>query len=206
MATVTDDFNRANGALGANWSDALGYTQQPIITTNEAWAPNSSPSAAYWSANTFDNDQSIDFTYTLSLVASCHPFVRGSSSALTCYSCEQTDEGEEWTSYVLMKWVAGSKSSLAGSNYYGNFGPSNTVRITAVGTSISLYLWEGASWVLRIGPLTDTSIASGSVGIFYENDTPRGDNFSATGAVAGGDPPAAPVVAWHRAHIINQLI
>lgn len=53
MAVFTDNFNRADGALGANWTSGVGDF---AVNTNRA-AHSVNPSAAYYSAGTLGNDQ-----------------------------------------------------------------------------------------------------------------------------------------------------
>ena len=58
---ATDNFNRADGALGANWAEAAtAYTDnQPVISSNEVMSGGggSYDNASYWSANSFANAQ-----------------------------------------------------------------------------------------------------------------------------------------------------
>ena len=56
-ATVSDNFNRANGPLGSNWTTVAG-TAAPAIVSNTLRAGTASKvNSAYWSASTFGNDQ-----------------------------------------------------------------------------------------------------------------------------------------------------
>lgn len=59
---IYDNFNRANGGLGANWTTVTGFTA-PSITTNQVVGP-ASLSGAYWSANVFDSSQFVQATFT----------------------------------------------------------------------------------------------------------------------------------------------
>lgn len=56
-ATISDNFNRANGGLGSNWTTVSG-TAAPQIVNNTA-QPGSAGTlnSAYWSANTFGSNQ-----------------------------------------------------------------------------------------------------------------------------------------------------
>ena len=57
-ATISDNFNRANGGLGSNWTTVTG-TAAPQIVNNTA-QPGSAGTlnSAYWSANTFGSNRS----------------------------------------------------------------------------------------------------------------------------------------------------
>lgn len=54
---ASDDFNRADGGLGANWSNAPDEGQTPTIVSNQVTSSGAGDAAAYWSANTFHTDQ-----------------------------------------------------------------------------------------------------------------------------------------------------
>jgi hypothetical protein len=56
-ATISDNFNRANGGLSSNWTTVSG-TAAPQIVNNTA-QPGSAETlnSAYWSANTFGSNQ-----------------------------------------------------------------------------------------------------------------------------------------------------
>ena len=55
--TVSDNFDRADGGLGSNWTTVAG-TAAPQIVSNTARAGTASTlNSAYWSASTFGNDQ-----------------------------------------------------------------------------------------------------------------------------------------------------
>lgn len=60
--TVSDNFNRADGGLGSNWTTMTG-TNAPQIVTNVA-EPGTSNTAnvAYWSANSFGSNQFVQAT------------------------------------------------------------------------------------------------------------------------------------------------
>lgn len=64
---ASDDFNRANGGLGSNWSDYTCCTYDPpLIASNAAEATTDDTDAiAYWSgAGTFSDDQYSEATIT----------------------------------------------------------------------------------------------------------------------------------------------
>ena len=200
MATVTDDFNRANGAPGANWSSALGLSD--IVIATNAIDPGNT--ASRWAANTFDNDQAAWFQY-VSTRGTSGPMVRGDETVKTCYTCEWWQFDGEYGGFQLdcIKYVNGTKSTI-GTSYQTYGALPGWVRVTATGTSIVVATsTDGAAWTDRV-TVTDSAISTGSAGILTAESAV--DNWSATGAAAGGDPPAAPAVVWHRAHIINQLI
>ncbi len=45
MADATDDFNRANGGLGADWTTSPAF-QPPLIVSNQATGTSAMPKSA----------------------------------------------------------------------------------------------------------------------------------------------------------------
>lgn len=63
MTTFSDNFNRANGALGANYTRGRGPTDGVAISSNAAKVPNNNDDAMYIrSAETFAADQELEVT------------------------------------------------------------------------------------------------------------------------------------------------
>jgi hypothetical protein len=60
---ASDNFNRANGNLGANWTDATG-TNAIQVATNALQSNGGVDALIYWNADTFANDQVADLTVT----------------------------------------------------------------------------------------------------------------------------------------------
>ena len=56
-ATVSDNFNRANGGLGSNWTTVSGTTAPQIVNNTAQPGSAGTLNSAYWSANTFGSNQ-----------------------------------------------------------------------------------------------------------------------------------------------------
>ncbi len=56
-ATVSDNFNRANGGLGSNWTTVAGTTAPKIANNTLQPGTAGALNSAYWSASTFSGDQ-----------------------------------------------------------------------------------------------------------------------------------------------------
>src|SRR5690349_7052012 len=56
-ATISDNFNRANGGLGANWTTVSGTTAPQIVNNTVQPGSAGTLNSAYWSANTFGANQ-----------------------------------------------------------------------------------------------------------------------------------------------------
>ena len=56
-STVSDIFDRADGALGSNWTTVSGTAAPQIASDNLRVGTASAVNSAYWSASTFGNNQ-----------------------------------------------------------------------------------------------------------------------------------------------------
>jgi len=56
-ATISDNFNRANGGLGSNWTTVSGTTAPQIVNNTAQPGSAGTLNSAYWSANTFGSNQ-----------------------------------------------------------------------------------------------------------------------------------------------------
>ena len=63
---ATDDFNRADGELGANWSRPIGSEGNLVITNQQVGVGvENAHCFAYWSTNSFNDDQYSQATITI---------------------------------------------------------------------------------------------------------------------------------------------
>ena len=180
---VSDNFNRANGAIGANWATPTGMTTFKIQSS--VAVPNTGTSAAnYWVGN--------DFTGTPNQYAECDcssaaggPAVRMSSSAETMYLCrfEPFDDGiDTWDTYSLIKIVAGVETQL-GSTWGAfvsllNTNPIAKIEVTGTTITVKTAATHGGTFTTRITQ-TDSAISSGSPGIENKTSTRQVDTFYA---------------------------
>lgn len=66
---ISDNFNRADGSLGSNWTTPTGASA-PAISGNQVTAGSPGvANAAYWSANSFTNDQYAQAQFTTAEVS-----------------------------------------------------------------------------------------------------------------------------------------
>lgn len=162
---ASDLFNRANNAdLGATW-DVLPTITNCQIVSNRVRAGslgNANCSESY-NGVTWPNDQYSEIT--------CGTITGTNGSVGAAVRCSITD----WSQYIvlctsaafdLIKFVAGSFTSLGTYNTTGAV-IGDVVRIEVQGTTLNVYV----NTVLRIGPVTDSDIASGRAGIYAEDAT-----------------------------------
>lgn len=155
---ATDNFNRADGTIGANWTTVTGL-QTPNVHSNAAMNGGNwtIPSGAFYNAATAPDDQYAKVTL-VTLTATTDegpgPAVRWSAAAQTGYfvQCNTTE-------IRLYKVVAGSFTQL------GTNGPAaalnDVIELDVQGASLTVKQ-NGSSIITA----TDSAIASGQFGIW----------------------------------------
>lgn len=170
--SVSDNFNRADGGLGSNWT-----TQQnaPQIVTNAAkGAAAGAYGSAYWSANSFNATQDAQGVWA-----------NGVNYVAPAVRCSGTGAGTNWYAYFtsnsVQKSVSGTITTVGSPG--GSVASGDTMKLAVSGTSLSTFI----NGVQTPGsPLTDSSLASGNAGMAFFADTGTLDDWLATGEVVGG--------------------
>ena len=172
-ATASDDFNRADGSLGANWTDVsdggLAVTSQAVAGTKA-----SANSGDMWSAGTFTSDQFSQVAVTSSQLTGGQwigPMVRAQNGGLSGYVGIYYWNGGNPV-LMLFKRVGGNWSQLGSSYSSGPLAAGARLEVTAAGSTISFLL----NGVTRIS-VTDTSLTGGAPGIMSYG-TGQVDNWS----------------------------
>ena len=184
MADASDDFNRANGALGANWTT---FGSAPQIVSNTVRGTSGSNNRALYTAAAFEDDQysemevrSTDSGHFQGVI------VRGNAAAQTGYvAYARQSAGNKVTLFILTG--GGEATGIDGDEgAAGNWTVGDVVRLGIVGNQLTVY--RNGTPVL--GPTTDSNIASGTPGIdLVNNNTSVGDNWLGGPIVeAGGSP------------------
>jgi hypothetical protein len=162
----TDNFNRANGALGANWTDLVaGYT---VVSNQASNSINSAVACSKYSASSpSGNDMSAKIAYVTQGVANTQqpgPCVRltgtnaGNMSAYWLFL--NTDGATADKSWSLQKGngftpiLTGTDSMVA----------ADVWEVRAVGTTISVY-----KNAVLVNSVVDATIGSGTWGIMGYN-------------------------------------
>lgn len=185
--TISDNFNRADGAVGANWT---GDTGNYSIVSNQLRVANGvSTSHLYHISPLSSSDMQTQVTHIsnlsgVSLFAG--PTTRHSSTATTYYLFNGADRYRQ-----LLKRVSGTYTLLTGG--YGVEGIDDG--------DIALFSVAGSSLVGRrngtiVSEITDSAISgtlyAGMAKSNYTNAYGLYDNWSATDGLP--DPPPAPTV------------
>lgn len=191
---ILDDFTRANGALGANWTTPItaqsGYTGTSEISGNacrrQAGTTNS---AATWNVSTFGPDCEVYATVAADPTTFPYLFLRSTSSSsnLTSYLIAVISG----TGLLIVKSVAGTQTNL-GSTFTQTVSTGDSFGMSAVGSTLTAYYKASAGSWTSLGSVTDSSIAgAGYIGLQNsQNANSSHDNFGGgtlTSATSGFD-------------------
>jgi hypothetical protein len=171
-ASVTDDFNRTNGALGGNWTTTTGSVGTLQVVSNKVTASGGA-AGAYYSGATFAANQ-----YAELVVDAFNVFVavRVAAGANTMYRARLVydTEADDGTSTIeLSKIVNGTPTVIRQDGFLG-LATGSALRLTVQGTSLSVKY--GAT--THYSGVTDAAIASGAPGLWLYSGV-TGDNFAA---------------------------
>lgn len=196
---MLDDFNRADGAPGANWVQAIAAYSVPPISGNALSWPQY-PSAAW--ATPFAADQFAS-TKIVAPAVGCALLLRLTNEATgteTCYAVACQNQSP--FPAELFKVVGGVITSLG----YSNFVMEATdvyVKAQIVGNVITLFgSTDGVTWTQR-QVWTDSSIlGSGKIGVYAQNNGagPYGKLDDFDGGVFTPDTPEPPPPTIELSH------
>ena len=172
--TVSDNFDRADGGLGSNWTTVSGTAAPKIVSNNLRAGTASAVNSAYWSASTFGSDQFAQASLPNSSGTQYGPGIAVRLSSTKGYflwygnssntvSLWRMDNSSGWTQLKQSGPLTVSASS-------------DVWMIRAVGSTISGY--QNGKLVVQA---TDTKITSGSPGVWLYYSSNQIDNWS------GGD-------------------
>jgi hypothetical protein len=170
--TASDDFNRANGNLGATWT--------PLNATFQIVNQHVEPAAAgYTTARlttwTGGGDQWAEAAVTVTgLNSGGGPVVRASSDGANLYLVEYNARNQ----HQLVR-VVGGVGAVIGSGWTTPSAPGDVVRLEATGTTIRVLV----NGVQRLS-VTDTMVTGGAPGLYANAATGEQvqlDSFAAAG-------------------------
>jgi hypothetical protein len=177
-ATISDNFSRANGGLGANWTTVSGTTAPQIVNNTAQPGSGGTLNSAYWSANTFGSNQFAAASFPNSSGSNFGPgvAVRLSSSkgyflwygnSASTVSIWRMDSASSWT-----QLKASAKLTVAATDVW---------QLQAVGSTLTGY--QNGKQVVTT---TDTNYTTGAPGIWMYYATNQITNWS------GGDVATTP--------------
>ena len=186
MAEFTDNFNRADGAVGSNWTTLTGVNALQVISNQvnaAAVAPNIAGGHVATATATFAADQEAECQISAwNPFDRCGPGVRMSGdNGYIAYAFSTTN-------LSIQRMDGGALTGLGSAYNWG--GTSSLVRLSVEGTTVKLFV-DGVERV----SVTDSTHATGQPGLYYnrgDSGLTRLDDFYATDL--GGEPACPRVV------------
>ena len=169
--SVSDNFNRANGNLGANWTDmtdgGLAISSQVVVGTNGAYSGDIRTGETYAS----DQSSQIEVTSTqLSGGQWIGAGVRAQNSGQNLYlGLYFWNNGNP--ELMLFKRISGNWTQLGASSFQGALAAGTQLTLSVSGSTLSF----SQNGVVRI-TATDTSLTGGAPAVMAFG-TPQGDNW-----------------------------
>jgi hypothetical protein len=182
--SISDNFNRSDGGLGANWITLTGASA-PSISSDQVSTPSGIGEAYYNSSPTSNNQTSTIDVISVPSFGFVGVLLRASSSANTAYVGQIYVDGDGNPELLIRKIIAGSFTDLA-TLWIGSCSnpddPDPTscanddetwtpgavpvkIRLNVTGTSLSIDTFDGSVWTISVLSVTDSSITSGFIGI-----------------------------------------
>ena len=175
-SSVSDNFNRANGTLGAGWTDmtdgGLAISSQVVIGTKAAYSGDIRTGETYGS----DQSSQIEVTSTqLSGGQWIGPAVRAQNGGQNLYL------GLYFWNYgspelMVFKRISGNWTQLGATYQSGALAAGTQLTLTVTGSTLSF----SAGGVVRI-TTTDTALTGGAPAIMAYG-SPKGDNWVGVGS------------------------
>ena len=173
--SMYDNFNRANGAIGANWTVTGGgiNVASNVIVGTSAGAVNAAAfnKGSFSSAGQFAEGTVTSLNGTSDFVG---PSVMNSTSAANFYDCV-----EDSTTLIIQRVAAGAGSTLTSGSITGAAG--DVLRLEAFLTpnafpqSVTLTCYRNGAQALQT---TDTTYTAGLPGVMFFNNVATLDNWS----------------------------
>lgn len=192
VTTVIDNFNRADGPAGANWTaDAAGFGDAIFqVISNTAGSSVSGGQDGWYNATTYGPDSEAMETLPTEQATLTVGLTLRQQSAGNCYllAIDKSGTPDTWTIY---RDVAGALTSVATGSQ--DIAGTDAIGFEALGNVISAY-WQsgGAGGWTQIATGTDNQYGgTGKLGKYIEGTTRRQDDFrgGTTVPAAGGGLP-----------------
>ncbi len=188
MAVYTDNFDRANGGLGANWTTITG-NDAPQILTNKVYSANAAGrAAAYWSANQLGTDHYSQVELRGVTYEGVGSACRVQTAADTFYFAWYDPAVPQ---IQLRRRIAGVNTTIGTYNVTCSIGDTIKLSAEGVGATVTLKVYRNGGLVINYGD-TDAAriVTSGYVGIraYQSGGGTYGilDNWEGGDVAAGG--------------------
>lgn len=179
VSVATDNFNRANGAIGANWTESGGGNDGLNISSNQVASANEGAydNAMFWNANSFNNNQYSKCTLkTIGSGNYAGPIVRANASDFVNAQCREGDAPE-----VNLYWYNGGAYTNIATQTSFAWAADDVMILDAEGSDFSFFVDD----VEIIGGTNSSAPASGACGLSMYTTTTRLDDWEGGNIIAG---------------------
>jgi hypothetical protein len=190
---LLDNFNRADGSLGANWVNDLAaqnLDSAMAVASNRCQKNGPAVGNAYWSGATFGNDCEVYATVGVP-GTSMQLYARGTGFGTTAakgYYAAWTASGVQ-----LFRFTGGTITALGTLASTAPLQPGDKIGLRCVGSTIEAW-WKLSigSWQLVKSTTDSTYPTGGQIGLGTSTTSASFDDFSGGTVVPGLDPGASP--------------
>jgi hypothetical protein len=179
MASFSDNFNRADGAVGSNWTTLTGFNAMQVVSNTACATGGTAASHVATATATFAADHEAECVITpFNNFDWGGPGVRFSGNDGYVARCTTS------TRIDLFRLDGGTLTAIG--TGAGTYAVGDTIRIRAEGTAITVY---ANNTLIRTA--TDATHSSGQPGLYYERgdaNITRLDDFYATDISAPPEP------------------
>jgi hypothetical protein len=159
-----DNFNRANGSVGANWTTINTFTA-PAITSNQVSdVTNNTSYGAVWNADSFGPDEFSELTVTsvnAGTVYYAEAWVRTVAASDNGYNC---DYGTGANNSFIRRVIGGSGTTLTTATASPAPAVGDVIRCEIVGTTITFKVLPIGGTPYTLATTTDSTFSSGNPG------------------------------------------
>lgn len=179
---ILDNFNRADGAVGSNWTSPVWTGDGSFsVISNQFGAVSGTTISMYWSASSFSEDQEAYVTIMT-------PPANDSANVVSVY-CRLSGQGTASPTYyaatlrklsgtdtVTIERVIGGTVTAIGSAKSIEFASGDGLALTCVGGVIASWRRSGSTWVF-IDAVNNTDITGGGYIGIESRQVARLDDF-----------------------------
>lgn len=186
--SILDTFNRANGALGANWSSpTYAGDDSPTVISNACGQSGSDYADANWNGATYTESE-VYATLTVVPATGNQVYLMAriqspNTSGMDAYTLLLTKASGTDTLDV-MRTINGADTSIATRSQEVSAGDALGLVVLGTGATVTIQVWyraSGGSWTQLGADISDTNAnritAAGRIGLGLQNSTARWDDF-----------------------------
>ncbi len=167
--SVLDTFTRADGTVGANYTDDTGGTTDIMnIVSNQATSSPGNYKSALWTSP-FAADQEVFVTWTTVAGAfdgGPQVYLRWNTASRNGYIFNVNNNTTPFVCSISS--VAGGTPTQLGATFNQTFADGDKIGASVIGNTISAYIFTGGAWSLLTTRTDSTYTGSGKIGFYSD--------------------------------------